>query len=818
MIRQKSRIRPLALIAATLAMSAVFLTQSQPVTPTVAQDATATVQATRTPGGTPRSVSPGQPTATPVIRVARTPVPGATVVIGGTPVATQPGKISPPATLEELLQQFPELQVFLDANQNATYADMDMAGLYEQLVRIYNQRGISGVSAFLDESGLLDKLGIPVSYLDLLTAYDRGGWDAVIKLARDRQIINSADEIVAYLALEDGTDIAAVRTELDDLGVSHYGFDLNMQELQIGVPIVIIAQSSTPGPIIKYLAEIANIPGVVGFRAPVPRVTNGKMQRGFESVGAETVGADKWHEAGITGQGIKVGVIDLGFGGILDLAGETLPERSKINSYQDLDELNDMQENHGTACAQVVTGMAPDIELYVAAIDSGSNSFLDALEYMRESGVKVINYSVGLNIGPRDGTFEDSVIVDEFVRETGILFVAAAGNNATSHTMFEFKEGDDGYHAFGDSDQTSMPFVTGAPFTQVTLNWDGNWQGREKSQYNLVILDADGEEVASASDVRKGRRNDLPYQALNFESTPGAVYYLAVEHKRGSDDNTLDIFINNALLPEWAQVPEYSVSLPADADAVLTVGATGLTRDRLEEYSSQGPTTDERLKPDITAPTGEKLPDETRGFFGTSGAAPLITGAAALVFQAYPDLSQAEVQAYLTENVVDLGKKGADTQFGAGRLALPAPEGIDPENPDNDPPTEEQVAAFSDFTVKYNVKVKGQTGTQFKMTFSLKNYQAKTLAVAVVTTDRSGNDIPSADPKFELGGTIASASIVNVKKKQSTFKNVTVFIPNSAFEDVTEDEIQFTAILFDFSDQENPVVLATSEPITAKLE
>src|SRR5262249_11884348 len=174
-----------------------------------------------------------------------------------------------------------------------------------------------------------------------------------------------------------------------------------------------------------------------------------------------------------------------------------------------------------------------------------------------------------------------------------------------------------------------LPFIAGEPSTHVILNWNGSWTGKEKSEYDFIVLDKDGNEVARADEPRKGKKNDLPAQVAVFDATPGDVYYLAFHKNHATTDNILDLFVGNGLFADWAQVPAYSVISPADADSVLTVGATGLTKDALEIYSSQGPTTDGRLKPDLTAPTGEKLPgyEDEYGFAGTSGAAPVITGA-----------------------------------------------------------------------------------------------------------------------------------------------------------------------------------------------
>ncbi|MFA6111510.1 MAG: S8 family serine peptidase [Candidatus Latescibacterota bacterium] len=129
------------------------------------------------------------------------------------------------------------------------------------------------------------------------------------------------------------------------------------------------------------------------------------------------------------------------------------------------------------------------------------------------------------------------------------------------------------------------------------------------------------------------------------------------------------------------------VTAPADGPGVISVGAVDLPQPGLRDpvlaaSSSRGPTADGRIKPDVVAPGQFVVVAEVRGSdyqraSGTSYAAPLVSGVCALLLQAHPPWTPAQVQQALRETATDLGPAGPDTAYGWGQVNALAASGME---------------------------------------------------------------------------------------------------------------------------------------------
>ncbi len=116
------------------------------------------------------------------------------------------------------------------------------------------------------------------------------------------------------------------------------------------------------------------------------------------------------------------------------------------------------------------------------------------------------------------------------------------------------------------------------------------------------------------------------------------------------------------------------------AKNVLTVGAAKVDDYTIAPFSSRGPVKDGRIKPELVAngwAIGSTYPYNTYdGYYGTSMAAPVVTGALALLYERYRQLngganpSGALAKALVCNTAEDLGNPGPDFTFGFGLLNI----------------------------------------------------------------------------------------------------------------------------------------------------
>ena len=469
---------------------------------------------------------------------------------------------------------------------------------------------------------------------------------------------------------------------------------------------------------VTLLGRLSQQLGVIRVREIIPPEP---AYGNFVSQGVQTHLSQAWNEAGYSGQGIKVGVIDLGFYGLSSAMGTELPTNIRGMCYTDIGEfshalsdcdvVDEVPEDyppqcieaaqrraplnavHGTAVSEAVIDIAPEVSLYVANPFSRAD-MQDVVQWMASEGVSVINYSASYIFdGPGDGTSPSTIsplnTVDQAVA-SDILWVNSAGNGADG-TWFGDYSDPDGDRAIGFGGQNDevidFPFRECRTFS-FQLRWEDDWDGAN-TDLNLHLYHKPSGSIVISSDAEQsGRSGDIP-----FERLPLIAF-------ADSEDFGIVVFHRGGPVPDWIQLVYWgpgsiehhtvsgSIGNPAESanPGMLAVGATHYWDPHtIANYSSQGPTPDGRVKPDIvgtacgeTASYPHYLRDgQDCWFAGTSQASPHVAGLAALVRQQFPGFTPAQVAGYLKSNAEQRESPDPNNTWGHGFSVLPPPGGCD---------------------------------------------------------------------------------------------------------------------------------------------
>lgn len=438
----------------------------------------------------------------------------------------------------------------------------------------------------------------------------------------------------------------------------------------------------------------------------------------------------------------------------------------------------------------------------------------------------VVNASWGSRDGPLDGTSLFNQALDQ-ITEQGVLFVCANGNfggvtchlghaftGDTIHTRAAFaSSGSDPYYAgqslllwgdIGASFSASIACYSSSGTLSAASPWYNTAAGPLFLDTMLVsgvdtLFYSIAYEAAHPLNGRpylqfKARRSNNGSQvALNMTASSGMVHAW----------NDMNYTVGPALggmAFEAAQVGwtpgdrQFTVVEPACGHGVIGVGAYRAAYlngagapagGQLASFSSRGPTIDRRVKPDICAPgvavassissfaTTSHVPVTSVPFQGrvypfgsmqgTSMATPMVTGAAALLFEMVPNATPAQVKQVLldnaredlfTGNIPDTGS----TVWGAGKLNVHG-AAIDLLGLVDIPEGNERTLSIWPNPATRIVHVQ-RAGQADKATYSVLDATGKIIATGTFTTGMT---------TLEVGTWARGAYLLIVKDKSSTF-------------------------------------------------
>jgi|GEM_PF-659280 len=423
----------------------------------------------------------------------------------------------------------------------------------------------------------------------------------------------------------------------------------------------------------------------------------GQSGNGFEihPIGLQTLrdayGITAWHQAGWRGQGMRIGVIDLGFGGLFAL--ESSIGRNIVTPPLDDRRSYDVDSNdHGRRVLEVINAVAPDAELFACRYDGAFGGFEACKDFLaQEQRVNVINHSAGLPVFPLDGRNNWAREASD-ANDLNILWINSAGNFQQGFYSADFNDVDgDGLHEFvgGSQPIEALEFQLDSPYRgNIILTWEQ--QSGTSADFDLEIVDSAGR-IIRESKVRQGVNT-----ADGDPVQPAEAILLDVRESfavRIRDAGRSFGVVRLALVVEYLSIDEANIPntsrdrtsiAPADSVRVVSVGAVqtieqaggaGAVRlvDRLAPYSSFGLIGEARYnKPDVMAYGDLAMLDGTP-FFGTSAAAPIIAGAMALYWTTEDNLTTAQLRDRFFAEAVYRPDDYSPITHGQGVMRLPPP-------------------------------------------------------------------------------------------------------------------------------------------------
>ena len=423
------------------------------------------------------------------------------------------------------------------------------------------------------------------------------------------------------------------------------------------------------------LLAVSELPGVRFVRRP----HRPYAQQETWSEGGRLIKAYDNYFEGVRGQGVKVAIIDDAFKGADQLALD-MPERWWYFDYTG-EGIYAGESAHGTACTEIVHDVAPEAELTLLKVGDLVD-LENAKDICIQEGIDIINHSMGwFGTGIGDGRGRACDIVND-ATDKGILWVNSAGNDAQSH-YYGFWSDDDSdhdsnnWHNFSPEDEVLSFEAEKGDEIRIFLTWNDWPDSRQNYDLYLFIDSSDGLERVVESTDRQNVFGGVPVERVEYKVERSGRYGIAVRSE-DARPRRLKIWSLNHDFEEYS-VAENSIGSPADARGAMSVGAIHFDYydlGRIADYSSRGPTTDDRVKPELVAPSGVSTvsygaSEEFYGYTGTSAAAPHVAGAAALIKSANPSYSRDQLWDALVDATVDIGTRGRDNDSGYGKLVLP---------------------------------------------------------------------------------------------------------------------------------------------------
>ena len=455
----------------------------------------------------------------------------------------------------------------------------------------------------------------------------------------------------------------------------------------------------------------------VAARADVVRINTAPLAR--TSVGSVTSQGYVAHRAkqvveqqGINGAGVNVGILsDSALPAevaALKASGD-LPPTAYVLTGQDGPANG---TNEGTAMMEIAYDMAPGSTPIFATAFTSEASFADNIIALQAAGCKVIADDVTYS---DEGVFQDTIIAQAVnqVVANGSTYFSSAGNSGSklnnnseayegdfknggqvTGVIGSFEGGQGSFHDFGSGQLFNT--VASSPSGVVILQWSDPYGG-SCNDYDLFVTNSAGTTIKGFSAARQDcSPSSVPDEEFQYASPRAGDRIYVVLYSGNARALHINGWGSPLSISTTGNTYGHNAGLGTISMAATFYGSahkgvvpfTGMANP-VETFSSDGPrkifyypdgtpiTAGNYLfatnggttlqKPDLTAADG--VFTRTPGFlpfFGTSASSPHAAGIAALVVQARPGYTPAQVKTAMVRSALDNMAVGFDINGGWG--------------------------------------------------------------------------------------------------------------------------------------------------------